>query len=104
MIPKVIHYCWFGRNPLPKSALKCINSWRSFFPDYEIKEWNEKGVKFLGYINPFMAIEKELYAYASEHGYCVKDKEGKDYYLTVKNNTDSSRVTRWRIWLSIVAK
>ena len=41
MIPKVIHYCWFGRNPLPKMAVKCIASWRKFFPDYEIKEWNE---------------------------------------------------------------
>ena len=41
MIPKVIHYCWFGRNPLPDSAIKCINSWKKFFPDYEIKEWNE---------------------------------------------------------------
>ena len=41
MIPKVIHYCWFGRNPLPESAIKCINSWKKFFPDYEIKEWNE---------------------------------------------------------------
>lgn len=51
--------------------------------DEKIKEWNAKGVKFLGYINPFMAIEKELYAYASEHGYCVKDKEGKDYLVTI---------------------
>ena len=51
--------------------------------DKKIKEWNAKGVKFLGYINPFMAIEKELYAYASEHGYCVKDKEGKDYLVTI---------------------
>ena len=41
MIPKVIHYCWFGRNPLPRSARKCIDSWRRFFPDYEIMEWNE---------------------------------------------------------------
>ena len=41
MIPKIIHYCWFGRNPLPKSAKKCIVSWQKFFPDYEIKEWNE---------------------------------------------------------------
>ena len=41
MIPKIIHYCWFGRNPLPKSALRCIESWRKYFPDYEIKEWNE---------------------------------------------------------------
>ena len=41
MIPKVIHYCWFGRNPLPDSAVKCIESWRKYLPDYEIKEWNE---------------------------------------------------------------
>ena len=41
MIPKVIHYCWFGRNPLPKMAVKCIASWRKYLPDYEIKEWNE---------------------------------------------------------------
>ncbi len=41
MIPKVIHYCWFGGNPLSDGAVKCIDSWRSFFPDYEIKEWNE---------------------------------------------------------------
>lgn len=42
MIPKIIHYCWFGENPLPELALRCINSWKKFFPDYEIKEWNEK--------------------------------------------------------------
>lgn len=38
---KTIHYCWFGENPLPDFALKCINSWKEFFPGYEIKEWNE---------------------------------------------------------------
>ena len=32
-IPKIIHYCWFGGNPLPASALKCINSWKKFCPD-----------------------------------------------------------------------
>lgn len=41
MIPKIIHYCWFGGNPLPESAKKCIASWRKFQPDYEIKVWNE---------------------------------------------------------------
>ena len=41
MIPKIIHYCWFGKKSLPKSAIKCIESWKYFFPDYEIKEWNE---------------------------------------------------------------
>ena len=41
MIPKTIHYCWFGGNPLPELAQKCIASWRKFCPDYEIVEWNE---------------------------------------------------------------
>ena len=41
MIPKIIHYCWFGRNPLTPLAQKCIASWRKFFPEYEIREWNE---------------------------------------------------------------
>lgn len=40
-IPKVIHYCWFGGNPLPELAIKCIGSWKKYCPDYEIKEWNE---------------------------------------------------------------
>lgn len=41
MIPKKIHYCWFGANPLPKEAKKCIDSWKKYCPDYEIIEWNE---------------------------------------------------------------
>lgn len=41
MIPKIIHYCWFGGNPMPKLAKACIKSWKKFCPDYEIKEWNE---------------------------------------------------------------
>ena len=41
-IPKIIHYCWFGGNPLPASAVKCINSWKKYCPDYEIRLWNEE--------------------------------------------------------------
>ena len=41
-IPKVIHYCWFGGNPKPKLAEKCIKSWKKYCPDYEIIEWNEE--------------------------------------------------------------
>lgn len=41
VIPKVIHYCWFGRNPLPDRYQKWMESWSKFCPDYEIKEWNE---------------------------------------------------------------
>ena len=41
MIPKIIHYCWFGGNPLPELAVKCIESWKKYCPDYEIKRWDE---------------------------------------------------------------
>ena len=41
-IPKVIHYCWFGDNELPKLAKKCIKSWKKYCPDYEIICWTDK--------------------------------------------------------------
>ena len=40
-IPKIIHYCWFGGNPLPKDAVECINTWKKILPEYQIMEWNE---------------------------------------------------------------
>ena len=67
MIPKTIHYCWFGGNPLPKSALKCIDSWRRFFPDYEIREWNETNfdVNIIPYTR--QAHERKKYAFVSDY-------------------------------------
>lgn len=41
MIPKIIHYCWFGGNPLDEKSKRCIESWEKFCPDFTIKEWNE---------------------------------------------------------------
>ena len=41
MIPKIIHYCWFGRSPLPELAQKCIDSWHQYMPDWEYKLWDE---------------------------------------------------------------
>ncbi len=41
MIPKKIHYCWFGGKELPNEAKKCIESWKKYCPDYEIIQWNE---------------------------------------------------------------
>lgn len=41
MIPKKIHYCWFGRGEKPALAQKCIASWKKYCPDYELIEWNE---------------------------------------------------------------
>ena len=42
MIPKKIHYCWFGRGEKPELAKKCIKSWKKYCPNYEIIEWNEE--------------------------------------------------------------
>lgn len=66
MIPKVIHYCWFGRGKLPELALKCIDSWRKYMPDYEIKEWNEDNfdVNMIPYTRDAYAAKK--YAYVSD--------------------------------------
>lgn len=41
MIPKIIHYCWYGDKPLPDLANQCIASWKKFMPDYELILWNE---------------------------------------------------------------
>lgn len=42
MIPKIIHYCWFGHGKMPELALKCIASWKKHLPDYELCLWNEE--------------------------------------------------------------
>lgn len=66
MIPKIIHYCWFGKKPLPKLAKKCIASWKKYLPDYEIKEWNEDNfdVNIIPYTKE--AYEAKKYAFVSD--------------------------------------
>lgn len=67
MIPKVIHYCWFGRNPLPESARKCIESWKKYLPGYEIKEWNEDNfdLDIVPYVRE--AYQAKKYAFVSDY-------------------------------------
>lgn len=60
MIPKIIHYCWFGRGEKPRLAQKCIASWKKYCPDFEIIEWNEDN------------FEIEKYPYAK---YCYDNKK-----------------------------
>lgn len=67
MIPKIIHYCWFGGNPLPKSAIKCINSWRKFCPDYEIIEWNEQNYNINVNLYTKQAYSAKKYAFVSDY-------------------------------------
>ena len=67
MIPKIIHYCWFGCGPLPELAQKCIASWKKYLPDYEIKEWNEDN--FDVNIIPYTAeaYQAKKYAFVSDY-------------------------------------
>lgn len=67
MIPKIIHYCWFGKTKLPKSARKCIDSWKKQMPDYEIKEWNESNfnINQVPYVK--QAYNKKKYAFVSDY-------------------------------------
>ena len=66
MIPKIIHYCWFGRGEKPELARKCIASWKKFCPDFEIREWNEDNCDYLSI--PFMAeaYAAKKYAFVSD--------------------------------------
>lgn len=67
MIPKIIHYCWFGGNPLPPLAEKCIASWQKFCPDYEIKRWDESNfdVNCCDYVKEAYAAKK--WAFVSDY-------------------------------------
>lgn len=58
MIPKIIHYCWFGRTEKPESVKAYIDTWRTVMPDYEIREWNEDNFD-IGYC----AFTREAYAF-----------------------------------------
>ena len=68
MIPKVIHYCWFGGNPLPNLAKKCINSWKKYCRDYQIIEWNESNYDISSaplYVR--QAYEAKKWAFVSDY-------------------------------------
>lgn len=82
-IPKVIHYCWFGGNPLPELAKKCIASWEKFCPDYEIKEWNESNfdIHCCAYVKE--AYEEKKWAFVSDYArFWILYHEGGLYFDT----------------------
>lgn len=66
-IPKIIHYCWFGRGKMPELANKCIESWKKYLPDYEIREWNEDNfdVNIIPYTKEAYRLGK--YAFVSDY-------------------------------------
>ena len=83
MIPKIIHYCWFGGKPLPKLAVKCKHSWEMFFADYEIKEWNENNFDVNAHPYTKYCYENRLWAYLSDYvRLAVVEREGGLYFDT----------------------
>ena len=67
MIPKVIHYCWFGGNPLPPLAEKCIASWREYLPDFKIIRWDETNFDYNSHPYTKAAYKAGLYAFVSDY-------------------------------------
>ncbi len=67
MIPKIIHYCWFGGKPLPELARKCIDSWRKYLPEYEIKEWNEQTFDIQSNTYAKEAYEAQKFAFVTDY-------------------------------------
>lgn len=83
MIPKKIHYCWFGGNPLPASAKKCIESWKKYLPDFEIMEWNEQNFDVNSHPYAKMAYEGRRWAYLSDVvRLIIVEREGGFYFDT----------------------
>ena len=83
MIPKKIHYCWFGGKPLNKLGLKCLKSWKKYFPDYEIIEWNESNFDFncCQYVKE--AYESKKWAFVSDYArYKILYEQGGVYFDT----------------------
>ena len=66
MIPKIIHYCWFGRGLMPQSQKKCIEGWTRLMPDYTIMRWDESTFELEKYPLAKYACEVGKYALASD--------------------------------------
>ena len=68
MIPKTIHYCWFGRSKKPRIVEKCIRSWKRYCPEYTIIEWNEDNYDLESApLFVKQAIEAKKWAFASDY-------------------------------------
>ncbi|WP_289197957.1 glycosyltransferase [Bacteroides acidifaciens] len=67
MIPKIVHYCWFGKGQKPDSVETYIASWRKYLPDYEIKEWNEDNFNIATNIYVKEAYESRKFAFVTDY-------------------------------------
>jgi len=66
MIPKKIHYCWFGKGDKPVSFTACLESWEKYCPEFEIKEWNETNAPNKNQTFYKNALRKKKYAFVAD--------------------------------------
>lgn len=66
IIPKVIHYCWFGKNDLSDLNKECLESWKRYCPDYEIIQWDESNYNFKDNKYAYEAYKNEKWAYVAD--------------------------------------
>ncbi len=65
-IPKIIHYCWFGKKTKNELITNCIESWKKYCPDYEIIEWNEENFDVDKFLYTRQAYDLNKYAFVSD--------------------------------------
>lgn len=83
MIPKVIHYCWFGRGEMPQMAKDCIASWHKYMPDWDFKLWNEDNFDVATIPYTSEAYQAKKYAFVSDYvRLWVLEREGGVYLDT----------------------
>lgn len=83
MIPKKIHYCWFGNKSLPEEARKYIESWKYYCPDYEIVEWNETNFDMNCCTYVYEAYKAKKWAFVSDYArFYILYKYGGIYFDT----------------------
>lgn len=66
-IPKIVHYCWFGKGPMPEKEQTCIATWKPFFPNYEFKLWNEENFDYESCPFAKQAYDNKKYAFVSDY-------------------------------------
>ena len=81
MIPKIIHYCWFGKSPKPNHVLECIKTWKKYLPDYQIIEWNENNFDIDQHPYVQQAYEQKKWAFVSDFARLKAVFENGGFYL-----------------------
>lgn len=83
MIPKKIHYCWFGKKELPEEYQRYLDSWKKYCPDYEIIKWNEDNYDITANEYMYAAYQEKRWGFVPDYArFDIVCKEGGFYFDT----------------------